>query len=119
MAELMLQFELDQAEDADRLANQLQTRLAALNDVEEAEAEPVESRFIGGGVGEAVAVIAAGVMLVREGRDLVAGVRAFLQEIKGLLQDMNEVREVYLEIRGRKIALGDIRDADLAELENT
>ena len=118
MTELMLQFELTDPDAAPTLANQLQTRLTALDDVEEAEAEPVESRFIGGGVGEAVAVIAAGVMLVKEGRDLVASVRAFLQEIKGLMQDMNEVKEVYLEIRGKKIALSDIKESDLAELEN-
>lgn len=57
-------------------------------------------------------------MGVREGRGRVACVRAFPQEIKGRLEDRNEVREVCLEIRGRKNALNNIQDAELAEPEN-
>ena len=100
MSEYTLQFELEDGVDADALAAEIQQRLAAVDGVEDADAEPMELRF---GVAETVAIIAASVVIIKSTRELV-------DELKGLVESMSGLKEAYVELRGERVPLDQVTD---------
>ena len=98
MSEVTLQFELEEGADADALAAEIQQRLAAVDGVEDADAEPMELRF---GVAETVAVIAASVIIIKSTRELV-------DELKGLVESMSGLKQAYVELKGKRVPLDEV-----------
>ena len=113
MTECILQFELEEKADTHAIAEALQSGLSSIDTVSEAEAEPTETRF---GVVETVSLITAGVVLLREAKTGVEAVTEFLDAIKVLMEKVGEVKEAYLEIRGRKIPISEVTEEDIQEL---
>lgn len=113
MTECVIQFELDQDEDAKAIAERLQARLSAQPGVEEADVQAQETRF---GVAEAVSVIAAGVVLVGQGKSLVVGMKEFVSALKDLLVEIDGLKNAYIELRGKRVAVADLTEQQLTDL---
>lgn len=113
MTECILQFELEDQADSHAVAEALQSGLLNIDTVSEAEAEPTETRF---GVVETVSLITAGVVLLREAKTGVDAVTELLDSIKALIEKVGEVKEAYLEVRGRKVPISEVTAEDIKEL---
>ena len=109
----ILQFELEEHADTGTVANTLREQLSAIESVSEADTKPVETRL---GVVETVSLITAGVVLLREAKTGVEAVTELLDAIKKLIEKVGEVKQAYIEVRGRKVPIDEVTEEDLQAL---
>ena len=101
MTEYLLQFELEEGTDADAVAAELRQRLAMLDGIEEADAEPQDTRF---GVAETVTIIAASVVIIRHSKQLI-------DELTGLVESLKGLRSAVVDLHGKKVPIEALPDA--------
>src|SRR5437870_11408607 len=110
MAEIDLVFELKGNKSITDVARSVQDRIAKMDIVKEVEAvveTPDQMRALGGT--EIIAAIGVTVLMVRSGREVVEEVRKFVQDLKGLMGDINDLKNIYIDIRKRRIPLHKLR----------
>src|SRR5688572_20744607 len=115
MSQLNLQFEAEPGADSAALSSAVESRLRKMPSVTEVEVIPSKQRLIGGGVGEVVAVLAAGVLIAKGSRELLVEVRALIPQIKGLLADIKGLRGAYVEVEGKRVAIDKVTDDQLVK----
>ena len=113
MTVVRFQVRLEDEAQADEVASELEQRLGALAAVEEVQAEPAEPQVIG----EIAIVVAGAVALTRGGRDIVAGVRETVDELRRLVESWRELkRTLFVEVDGEQKDVRDITDEELERL---
>ena len=113
MAELLLHFEVTDSKEAPATAQALEKRLGQLPGVSEAEALPEESRLTGL---EIVGAISAAVVIVRHGRELVTELNKLLPELKKLVGEVKGLKNAFVEVGPKRVALDQLTAADIEEL---
>ncbi len=113
MSEIFFQFETEIGADNEHIQNEIKKRLSLLNGVTEADAE-VSSQKIG--LQEVVTIITAAVLVLKEGRSMVAQVRGFIPEIINLIKDIKGIKDAFIEIGSERKRLKEISDTDLQKL---
>jgi len=113
MAEVLLRFELSDKKELEQTAQLIQERLTALEMIEEAEAVPEETRLTGVEVG---AAIAAAVVIVRSGRELVEELRKLIPQIKGLIGEIRGLKDVFVEVGDERVSIAQIADVHIQQL---
>ena len=111
MPEINLLFEFKDRKNLDDAARQIEARLGALDAVDDVEAMPTDMRITGAEVAAAIAVTA---VVVRSGRDAVAEVRKLVTELKGLLADLRDLKNVYLDIGKKRVPVDKLDEKELA-----
>jgi hypothetical protein len=113
MNELNLRFEFDRGADLDEIAPGLQSRLSQMDMVEEVEAVPVKSRLAGM---ELVAAIGVTVLIVRGSRELAGEIRQLVKELKGLVVDLKDLKNVYVDVGERRLSLDELDEEQIQQL---
>jgi hypothetical protein len=107
-------FEVRGETNLDQAAHALQEQLGRLEMIESAEAFPEgPSRFTGM---EAVAAIGVAVALMKGSRDLISETRKAIKEIKLLVKEYRELKQVWLEIGPERVPLDEVTEEHLREL---
>jgi hypothetical protein len=112
-AEINLHFEFADGADLDEAAEQIEARLGGLEGVADVEAMPTDMRLTGA---EVVAAIAVTAMVVRSGRDVIAEIRKLVVEAKGLLGDLRDLKNVYVDIGKKRVPIDKLDAQALKEL---
>jgi hypothetical protein len=110
-AEINLLFEFGERTDLEKAATQIEDRLGALEAVDDVEAMPTDMRITGAEIAAAIAVTA---VVARSGRDAVADVRKLVAEIKGLLADLRDLKNVFLDIGKKRVPFDKLDEKELA-----
>ncbi len=108
-----LHFGFGSDADAAEAASLVRERLAKLDPVEEAAAEPEEARFP---VAEIAVGIGAAVTLVRGGRELLEELRRFVAALKDLVGEIRGLKDVEVEVGPERIPLAEVTDEHLEKL---
>jgi len=112
-AEINLRFEFADRTRLEEAAQQIEGRLRRLEAVNDVEAMPTDMRLTGA---EIVAVVAVTAMVVRSGRDVVAEIRKLVTEVKGLLGDLRDLKNVYVDIGKKRVPIDKLDAQSLKEL---
>ncbi len=113
MAELALHFEMSHGTDLTQAADSLQERLMGLPSVEEVAALPEAPRFTGLEVLVAVAIT---VKIVHATGSLVEELRRLLQQVKGLVGDVKDLKNITVDVGPKRVALSELTDAQMQQL---
>jgi hypothetical protein len=113
-AEINLFFEFADGTGLKQAAPKIEDRLRRVEAVKEVEAIPAtDMRFTGAEVAAAIAVTA---MVARSGRDVVAEIRKLVVEVKGLLGDLHDLKNVYVELGKKRVPIEKLDAQALREL---
>jgi hypothetical protein len=97
MALMTLHVDVPNGADADKLAQEVEKRLAALNDVEEVGAAPESPRL----AAEVIAGIAITVSIIKGSGELADAIHELIPKIKSVLQDVG-LMNPKVEVPGEK-----------------
>lgn len=103
MTEINMFFEYAHDDNLDQAAHLLQDRLSQMEMVNEVEAAPEEMRINGLEIAAAIGVT---VLVVRGGRELVEAVRKLVTEVKCLMADLHDLKNVYVDLGAQRIPIG-------------
>lgn len=112
-AEINLLFEFVDRTRLEEAAQKIEARLRGLEAVDDVEAMPTDMRLTGA---EVVAAVAVTAMVVRSGRDVVAEIRKLVTEVKGLLGDLRDLKNVYVDIGKNRVPIDKLNAQGLQEL---
>jgi hypothetical protein len=112
MTAIILEFELAEGVSGDAVATELQTRLAALNEVEQVETQADEPR----GVAEIMLIVSAGVVLLNQGATAAVALKNFVRAVKELMFEMGDFKRAFITLRDRKIDLATVTEKDFEDL---
>lgn len=122
MTELTIQFEAKPGVDVDALAGQLKEKLAAVPDVNDVQAEVMESRDLAVAATTIMAFITIAPQIVNS-LNVVAkgidGLTAIVNSIKGFVESSDGLRSAVVDIRGRRIPVSQLQPSDLAPTSGT
>jgi len=115
--ELIFHFEVAEGIDLDRTAQLIRERLAALQTVkvEEVGVRPEVSRLTGA---EVVAGIAAAVIIVRSSKELISEIRAMVEEVRKLLNDLKEVKKIAVEAGEELVDIAQLSDRQIGKMSD-
>jgi hypothetical protein len=91
---LTLNFELEPGADPKLLSQQIASWLERQQTVAESEVEAEPARFIGGGVGEIVLIIAAGVQVIKAAGNGIEELTRLLRAVKGFVAAVRGIKAV-------------------------
>jgi ribosome-interacting GTPase 1 len=103
MAEMTLHVETPKDKDAQKLAQEIQRRLAALRDVEEVEAIPESTRF----AAELIAGIAITVSIIKGSGEIAEALHKVIPKIKVVLQDLG-LTKAQVEVAGDLVPIDEV-----------
>lgn len=112
MSPIRFHLELEPGTDLDAVADRLQARLSDLDLVERAEAARDDQRS----TAEIAAIVAAVVVIARESGDFVVHLRRFVQELQGLVEDIQGLRRVVFDVDGQTTSLDAMGPDELSAL---
>lgn len=112
MTDVALEFELTDNANAEAIADALEQRLAAMEDVQSVDTMAEEPRT----VAEIVAVVAAGVVLIDHGTSAVSSLAKFVRALRELMQEVGDLKKAYIEIRGKKVDVGALSEEEIERL---
>lgn len=112
MNPVMFRLELEDPERAEEIAALVEQRFAALEDIDQVQAEPEELRDLA----TAVTVVAAAVMFAKGGTELVVQARRFIEELKGLLGDIPGLGRAVVVVGAEEVDIDEVSDAQVAEI---
>jgi hypothetical protein len=112
-AEINLYFEFHANAGLEEAAREIEDRLGKLEAVDEVEAMPTNPRITGA---EIVAAIAVTAMVVRGGRDAVAEIRKLVTEVKGLIGDLRDLKNAYVDVGRKRIPIDKLDAHELQAL---
>ena len=113
MAEISLQFDVEDAALTEETARRIQERLTAMEDVKDAGAQVAGQER---GVVETLAIISATVLIAKSGADLVDALRRLVQSLTGLVGDIRGLRTAFVELRGKRVPVSDLTEEKIQEL---
>jgi hypothetical protein len=114
MTEINLLFELTDEAASEPTAHALQERLSRLEMVESAEAMPEGPARMAGM--EVVAAIGVTLAIVKGSHDLIGEIRKVVQEIKELVKDYRELKQVWLGVGPDRVPLDELTEDHYREL---
>lgn len=114
MTELNLRLEFTQDQDLKRVAKMLEKRIAQLPQVEEAEAAPERMKLTGAEVAAAIGVT---IIVVRGSTELVREFRKFIAEFKGMVADLKNFKNIFIDVGEERITLDELTDEQILRLE--
>jgi hypothetical protein len=103
MAEMTLHVELPKGADAQKLAQDVQKRLAALSDVEEVVAAPESTRI----AAEIIAGIAITVSIIKGSGEIADALHKAIPKIKLVLQDLG-LTKAKVEVAGGEVPIDQV-----------
>jgi hypothetical protein len=106
MAEMTLHVDIPKGADAQKLAQEAQKRLAALNDVEEVAAAPESPRI----AAEIIAGIAITVSIVKGSGEFADALHKVIPKIKLVLQDLG-LMNAEVEVAGESVPIDQLSRA--------
>lgn len=117
MPEINLVFELKDKKSAPEIATSLQDRIAEMEMVDDVEAvvESSDKMRVITGL-EIVAAIGVTVTVIKSGRELLEEVREFIKAVKGLMVDVKDLKNAYVDIGSRRVPLDKLGPDDLAQI---
>jgi hypothetical protein len=107
MAEFTIQFETDPGVDVDALAAKLKTELAAVPEVNQVQAEVMESRDLALNASTIMACLTMAPVLIDNATKIINSLKALVEASLGL-------KSAVVEIRGRRIPVATLQPSDLA-----
>jgi len=113
VAEVLFHLELSDEQNVDGKAEAIQQRLSELDSVNDVEAVREEPRLTGL---EVVAAIAVGIQIAKGGNELVAQLRKLIPEIRRLIGDIKGVKNIVVEVGGKRVPVGELNDQHLEEI---
>ena len=116
MSRLLLNIPLDPGSNSWQAADAIQAALSRQPGVAAAEAQPSELRF---GVAEATLAVSAAVVMVKSGREAIEEARCLVKSLTDLLRDIKGVKDVFVEVMGRRKRPDQLNDADIAALASS
>ncbi len=115
---IRMHFELSDSTEQEKISQLIQERLSQLDSVSKTKAIPEEPRT---GVAEIAAAIAVTVLLIKSSRELIEELRKFIQELKGLIVDCQELgevlKEVWIEVGDERLSLEQVEQQSDEELK--
>jgi len=102
MTEINMFFEYSHDDNLDQAAHLLQDRLSQMEMVNEVEAAPENMRINGLEIAAAIGVT---VLVARGSRELFEAVRKFVIDIKGLMLDLHDLKNVYVDLGAQRIPI--------------
>jgi hypothetical protein len=106
MAEFTIQFEADPGVDVDALAAKLKAELAAVPEVNEVQAEVMESRDLALAATTIMACLTMAPKLIDDATKIINSLKALIDASQGL-------KSAVVEIRGRRIPVAKLQPSDL------
>lgn len=116
MTEVNLLFEFAHDEALAQVAQTLQDRLSRMEMVEEVEAVPEGSKQMRLSGLEIAAAIGVTVLVDRSSRELVEEVRKFVTEIKALMVDLRDLKNVYVDLGAQRIPIDQLNAEQFQQL---
>lgn len=116
MPEINMVFELRDGKATNQVAQSLQDRLARMEMVQEVEATPESPDQVRMTGMEIAAAIGVTVLVVRSGRELLEELRKLVQEVKALMAESRELKNAYVELGTKRIALADLGPEELERI---
>ncbi|WP_425037878.1 hypothetical protein [Primorskyibacter sp. S187A] len=108
-----LKIELSPGADADTAAHFIESRFTAAPEIEKSIVAEDTDRF---GVAETVAVIAASVVLVKEGTELLEALRKFVKTAQALVTEGKALKGALIEVEGETLDAATASDDDVKAL---
>jgi 3-dehydroquinate synthase class II len=103
---LKLHFDTAPGTDANALAAELQSGLAALPDVERAGAQPIASRDLGATEMAIMGFLTVAPVMLTKAADIIDALKRIVQSSEGL-------RNAVVEIRGRRVPVAELQPSDI------
>ena len=116
MPEINMVFELNDENATNQVAQTLQDRLARMEMVQEVEATPESAAQVRMTGLEVAAAIGVTVLIVRSSRELLEELRKFVKEVKALMAESRELKNAYVEMGTKRIALADLGPEELEQI---
>ena len=114
MTELNLRFEFSQDKNLNQVAQTLEDNITQLQLVDEVEAAPEKMKLTGVEIAAAIGVT---LVIVRTSRELVEEIRKLIVEIKGLAADLQDLKNVYLDVGEERVPLDKLNEEHFRQLE--
>jgi hypothetical protein len=111
MAEMTLHVEPPEGADAQKLAHEVQKRLAALSDVEEVVAAPESTRI----AAEIIAGIAITVSIIKGSGEIAEALHKAIPKIKLVLQDLG-LTKAQVEVAGELVPINQLSRSDTQKM---
>jgi hypothetical protein len=118
MAELYFQIAVSEEVDPEAAGHTIKERLNNLEQVEDSAIQPRDPRSLADVIswlGDAAALLSAGVLLVQGSRMGLAELRKLLVEIKRVIQEVNGVTGVAVKAGDSYVPIDEITDEQLLE----
>jgi hypothetical protein len=106
MAEFTIQFETDPGVDVDALAAKLKAELSAVPEVNQVQAEVMESRDLALAATTIMACLTMAPKLIDDATKIINSLKALVEASQGL-------KSAVVEIRGRRIPVAKLQPSDL------
>jgi hypothetical protein len=117
MPEINMIFELGDQKAVNQVAHSLQDRIGKMEMVKEVEATPETSEQFRVLTGMEIAgAIGVTVLIVRSGRELLEEVRRFVQEVKALMAEIHDLKNVYVELGTRRIPIDNLGPEEMEQI---
>ena len=113
MTEVTLELEIADAVDGAEFALKLEKTLAGLSMVSEAEAQVDGTRSIA----EVMTIVAAGVVLLNQGTAAVGALKNFIEAVRELMKETDKLKQVFIEVRGKKVDIATVTDEEIEALD--
>jgi hypothetical protein len=113
MAQVNFLFEFADDQHLDESAQTIEQQLDKVESVQEVSAIPEKPRITGLEIAAAIAVTA---LIVHNSGDLVKAVRELVTEVKKLMVEIHDLKQVYISIAGRRVDVTEITDKQIQEL---
>jgi hypothetical protein len=111
MAEFTIQFEAESGIDVDALAEKLKGELSAVPQVNQVQAEVMESRDLALAATTIMACITMAPKIIDDATKIVNSLKALVQASQGL-------KSAVVDIRGRKIPVASLKPTDLTPADD-
>jgi hypothetical protein len=111
MAEMTLHVDIPRGGDAQKLAQDVKKRLAALSDVEDVAATPESPRI----AAEVIAGIAITVSIIKGSGDIADALHKVIPKIKLVLQDLG-LMNAEVEVAGESVPIDQLSRADAQKM---
>lgn len=112
MTEVTLEIEIADGADGAETALKLEKALAGLSMVSEAEAQVERPRSIA----EVMTIVAAGVVLLNQGTAAVGALKKFIEAVRELVRETENLKQVLIEVRGKKVDIATVTDEEIEAL---
>jgi hypothetical protein len=100
VSEVHLQFEVTGKDQAEQVAATIRERLGGLDESGVPQVRVEEPRV---GLGEALVIISAVVTIAGQGADLINAVRSIVQATTGLVRDLRDLKNAFVEVGTKRI----------------